>query len=193
MKGKPPAEAAEALKGSGAGIIQLRDKESCISSLLKDAYAVRKALAGSRTLFIVNDYIDIAAITDSDGIHLGQDDASIEAARRILGRDKLIGISCHSLNQAINAEKRGADYIGVGPVFATATKPGHRPVGLELVRQVSSSIKIPFFAIGGINRSNIAAVLASGANRVAASSAVCGQKDIKKAARALYGALRQGY
>ena len=166
------------IKDLGADIIQLRDKESKKESILKEAYRLRKLLTNTQTLFIINDYIDIAKLVDSDGIHLGQNDLPLETARQLLGKDKIIGISCHNLNQAIAAQKNGADYISIGPVFSTPTKPEYKAVGLDLIRKVKRAIHIPFFVIGGINENNINDILSQGIKRVAICRAICRAKDI---------------
>lgn len=172
-------EAADKIKSLGADIIQLRDKISDKAAILKDAYSLRRLLAKSKTLFIINDYLDIARITDADGIHLGQEDCSIKIARKILGKDKIIGLSCHSLKQAIEAQKQGADYIGIGPIFKTPTKPAAKPIGLKIIREIGRRLKIPFFAIGGIDKNNIKEVVACGAKRVAVTRAADQARDIK--------------
>ena len=166
------------IKDFGADIIQLRDKESKKESILKEAYRLRKLLTNTQTLFIINDYIDIAKLVDSDGIHLGQNDLPLETARQLLGKDKIIGISCHNLNQAIEAQKNGADYISIGPVFSTPTKPEYKAVGLDLIRKVKKAVHIPFFVIGGINENNINEILSSGVKRAAICRAICRAKDI---------------
>lgn len=166
------------IKDLGADIIQLRDKESKKESILKEAYKLRKLLTNTQTLFIINDYIDIARIVDSDGIHLGQNDLSLKTARQLLGKDKIVGISCHNLNQAIAAQKNGADYISIGPVFSTPTKPGYKAVGLDLIRKVKKAVQIPFFVIGGINENNITEILSLGIKRAAICRAICQTKDI---------------
>ena len=166
------------IKDLGADIIQLRDKESKKESILKEAYRLRKLLTNTRTLFIINDCIDIAKLVDSDGIHLGQNDLPLETARQLLGKDKIIGISCHNLNQAIEAQRNGADYISIGPVFSTPTKPEYKAVGLDLIRKVKKAVHIPFFIIGGINENNINDILSLGIKRAAICRAICRAKDI---------------
>ncbi len=183
------------IKDSLPLIIQLRDKESKRESVLKEAYALRKLLLNSKTIFIINDYIDIAKIVNSDGIHLGQDDLPPAIARKLLGKDKIIGVSCHNLNQAIQAQKDGADYISIGPIFPTPLKPEYKNTGLNLIKMVSKKIRIPFFAIGGIDQNNLSRVLSSGAKRIAICRAICRAKDIpftiKKLSKAItYGARR---
>ncbi len=173
--------AKEAIAG-GADIIQLRDKEASARELIKTGLAIRGFTLKKKVLFIVNDRPDIAFAVDADGVHLGQGDLPIETARALLGRKKIIGISTHSLRQAAEAQKRGADYIGVGPVFPTPTKPDYDAVGLDLIKSVKARIKIPFVAIGGIDRFNIDKVVSAGAIRVAVVRAVCGAADIRRAA-----------
>jgi thiamine-phosphate pyrophosphorylase len=183
---------ASELSGNNAQIIQLRDKCSSKKDILDDAFVLQRLLAKTKAIFIVNDYVDIAYLTGADGVHLGQGDLTVEAARKILGKDKIIGLSCHSLRQAVEAEEQGADYIGIGPIFPTSTKPGYEAVGLDLLRQCSKKIRIPFFAIGGITLDNLKAVLKSGAKRVAVCSAVCAAKDPGQAARSFCKILHSG-
>ena len=167
------------IKGSGAGIIQFRDKQSNKESIVKEALLLRKALSSTNTLFIVNDYLDVAKILNCDGLHLGQKDSSLGIARKILGPDKIIGVSCHNLKQALKAQEEGADYIGFGPVFPTTTKPRiKKTTGLNLMKKLKKRMKIPFFAIGGINKSNINEVLSSGTDKVAICSAILKAKNI---------------
>lgn len=171
----------EAIAG-GADVIQLRDKNATAKELIKVARPIRRLTRKAKVLFIINDRLKIAKAVDADGVHLGQDDSPIKVARSILGRNKIIGLSTHSLSQAKEAQKNGADYIGVGPIFATPTKPEYKAVGLDLIKKVKSAIKIPFVAIGGIDTSNIDEILSAGANRVAVVRAVCGAKNIRRAA-----------
>lgn len=176
--------AGEAIAG-GADVIQLRDKESEAREFVEAGRAMRKAVGKEKTLFIINDRPDIALAVGADGVHLGQDDLPVDCARSILGKDKIIGLSTHSLEQASAAQDSGADYIGVGPVFSTPTKPGYKAVGLGLIRKVKEMDGIPFVAIGGISAANIGDVIAAGASRVAVVRAVCGAEDIRGAAKSL--------
>lgn len=176
--------AKEAIAG-GADVIQLRDKEATAKTLIENGRSIRALTRKAKVLFIINDRPDIAKAVDADGVHLGQDDLPIEVARSILGRGKIIGLSTHSLLQAKAAQKKEADYIGVGPIFATPTKPEYKAVGVDLIKKVRGEIEIPFVAIGGIDESNIDEILAAGASRVAVVRAVCGAKDIRGAARYL--------
>lgn len=178
--------ATEAVKG-GAEIIQLREKDMSARDIVDLGRAIRKAIAvvSKNALFIINDRPDIALAAGADGVHIGQDDIPPDAARAVIGKDKILGISSHSLEQALSAQKSGADYIGVGPVFITPTKPDYTAVGLDLIREVRKAINIPFVAIGGINGDNIGQVTDAGAQRIAVVRAVCGADDIRNAARIL--------
>ena len=182
--GKDPLTTArEAIRG-GADIIQYRDKEATAMEMISWGIKLRKLASEKNVTFIINDRTDVALAVGADGVHLGQDDLPIGIARKIL-KNKLVGISTHSLAQAIKAEKDGADYIGVGPVYSTPTKPDYPAVGLKLIKEVSRMIKIPFVAIGGINYDNIDGVLTAGARRVAVVRAVVGARNIRLAAQRL--------
>jgi len=181
--------AEAALKG-GVDILQLRDYSLTDPQLLSAAKKFRVLTRRHRTLFIVNNRPDIARLSDADGVHVGQDDLSIAQARSILGRGKLVGLSTHRLQEAKRAFAEGADYIGVGPVFATPTKAGRPAVTVKYVRQVAAlEPKIPFFAIGGIDASNIGQVLQAGASRVAVVRAITRSGDPRRAAEGLKWAL----
>lgn len=172
----------EAIKG-GCDIIQLRDKKSSRREVLAKAKALRELTLRYGVTFIVNDYIDIALAVDADGIHLGQDDLPLSDARKIVG-DKIIGISTHAIDEARQAERDGADYIGVGPVFPTKSKEDVvDPVTTSYVRQVAAEINIPFVAIGGIKLHNVDQVLEAGARRICAISEIVGSSDIQGTCR----------
>lgn len=179
-----PEIAELALRG-GASIIQLRDKEASPRELLSEAFALAQLCRQYGATFIVNDRLDLALASGADGVHLGQDDLPAKAARRLL-QGKLLGISTHSLEQAVKAEEDGADYIGVGPIFPTATKEtGYRPLSLEGLRRIREAVKVPILAIGGISFENAPSVIAAGADGVAVISAVVGAQDIAQAAHRL--------
>jgi thiamine-phosphate pyrophosphorylase len=165
------------ISNKGVDIIQFRDNASDKDDILKNARVLNKLLRNTKTVFIINDYIDIAKIVDSDGVHLGQDDLSVGITRRLLGKDKIIGISCHNLRQAQRAKAQGADYISIGPLFQTPTKPEYQPIDLNLIKAVKKKIKMPFFVIGGINENNINKVLSYGAKRIVVCRAVCQAKN----------------
>jgi thiamine-phosphate pyrophosphorylase len=188
-----PAMVGAACAG-GADIIQFRDKEITGRQRYEMAAALRQICARHKVLFIVNDALEVALACGADGVHLGQDDLPLETARKLvrsMGRqDFLIGRSTHNLAQALEAERQGADYIAVGPIFATPTKPTYAPVGLEILRAVAGRVRVPQVAIGGIDASNIGEVLTAGATRVAVVRAVCGAPDIAQAARHLKALLQ---
>lgn len=139
----------------GARVLQYRDKKCTRKQMLETAREIRDITRKSNTMFIVNDYIDIALLAGADGVHLGQDDIPVREAREITPPGFIIGVSTHSLEQALTAQEEGADYIGSGPVFATPTKEDYIPIGMETVKQVIRSVNIPVVAIGGLTPDNI--------------------------------------
>jgi thiamine-phosphate pyrophosphorylase len=179
-----------ALKG-GAEFVQLRDKRASKRELLEKAKMLRELTWRYGVPFVVNDHPDIALAVDADGVHLGQDDLPLSVARDVLGPDRIVGISTHSIEQARQAEKEGADYIGVGPVFPTGTKPGRTAVTTSYVRQAAKEIRIPFVAIGGITPANAGEVIAAGARRLCAVSTIVGSSDPEAACRKLLALLNR--
>ena len=169
----------EAIQG-GTDIIQLRDKTNSKKVVLEKAIKLRALTKKYSIPFIVNDHIDVALAVDADGIHLGQDDLPLETARKIIGPNKVIGISTHRIEEARAAEKGGADYIGAGPIFPTNSKSDVvDPVTTEYIKQVNAEISIPFVAIGGIKLHNVSDVLHAGAKRICVISEVVGSDDVK--------------
>jgi thiamine-phosphate pyrophosphorylase len=162
---------AASLKG-GVQIVQLREKTANAKEFLELGRKVKELCALYDALFIINDRVDVAHIVGADGVHLGQDDIDIDSARHILGKDAIVGISTHSPEQAEKAMASGADYIGVGPVFETPTKPGRKSVGLEYVQWASGNVNIPWFAIGGITTENVSEVINARASRIAVVRAI---------------------
>jgi thiamine-phosphate pyrophosphorylase len=156
----------------GVRWVQYRDKVRSIREIYEEAIRLRKSTKDYNSMFIVNDYTDIAYCVNADGVHLGQNDLPLKEARRIIGKKKIIGISTHDLEQAIEAERDGADYIGFGPVFQTMTKDAGKPKGTDMLREVKTKVKIPVVAIGGINLENIMSVLNTGVDAVAVASAI---------------------
>jgi thiamine-phosphate pyrophosphorylase len=180
-----PQIARQAIEG-GADVIQLRDKTSDCHYLGRCATEIRNIAKEADVPFIVNDRLDIALQTRADGVHLGQDDTPLKFARRIVPKGFIIGVSAGTLDEARKAERNGADYIGLGPVFPTTSKRDAGAVcGLDLLREVKSRISIPVVAIGGIGMHNAAEVIAAGADGIAVISAVVSQDDIAGSARAL--------
>ena len=176
-----------ALRG-GVDIIQLRSKALSDSVLLRLGKKILKLTQTHKKLFIVNDRVDLMLAMNADGVHLGQDDLPVGIARRLItNSEKIIGCSTHSLKQALEAERQGADYIGFGPIFGTPTKPHYQPIGLNDISGVVSKSKIPVFCIGGIDRNNIEQVLQAGANRIAVVRAVFSTPNPFSAAEDLKG------
>lgn len=180
-----------ALRG-GVDIVQLRDKHAGDDALLAAAAVARAACDDAGALLIVNDRPDLALAARADGVHVGQDDLPVGAARELLGPDAIVGLSTHTPDQvddAHGAHDEQPDYLGVGPVHATPTKPGRPAVGLELVSYAARTAAHPWFAIGGIDAGNVASVLDAGARSIAVVRAVTEAQDPQGAARALRTAL----
>lgn len=180
----------EVVKG-GADVIQLRDKTSSARDFLKDAETVRAITRQHGIQFIVNDRIDIAKAVYADGVHLGQSDIPIEKARSILNRFKIIGISCHSVEEALNTQNQGADYIGWGPIFKTSTKINVNEIGVDSIDKIKKLLNIPIVCIGGINMSNIKGLLDRGVKTVAVASAVISSKDPRIATQEIKNSLME--
>lgn len=180
-----------ALRG-GIDIVQLRVKDpESDDELLVAARRYAALCSAHGALFILNDRPDLVVAAGADGVHVGQDDTPIAEARRIVGEDRLIGVSTHSPAQIERAGATDVDYIGVGPVHATPTKPGRPAVGTALVRYAAAHAHTPFFAIGGIDAMNVGAVRDAGAQRIAVVRALTGAEDPEIAARALDAALSE--
>lgn len=175
---------------AGIKLIQYREKERKMGVMLDECRAIRHLTLEYGATFIVNDHVDIAMMVDADGVHVGQDDLGIPEVRGLIGRNKIIGLSTHSPEQARAAVAIGVDYIGVGPIYATKTKKDVcAPVGLEYLEWVAKNLDIPFTAIGGIKADNIADVVRAGARTCAIVSAFVGSKDIGAAVREMREAM----
>ena len=186
---KPSIEVLQDVIKGGADAIQLREKMMSDSEFLIIAHEFKRVTAQSKTIFIVNDRAEIAKKVDADGVHIGQSDIDLDTARKILGYDKIIGVSTHNISKARRAQQAGADYIGVGPVFSSTTKGYEPAVGLDYVKQVKKEITIPFVAIGAINLHNIHKVLHAGGRRVAICSAIIGSENILEVTRSFKDSL----
>lgn len=174
-----------AIKG-GADMIQFRDKSMPTSEMIETAVNIRKLCNKNYVLFIVNDRVDIAMLSNADGVHLGKEDISIKDARKLLGKNKLIGGTAHSLSEAIKAEREGADYIGFGHIFPTYSKiKKTKPKGIELLSKVCKVVKVPVIAIGGINILNVKEVMSTGVHGIAVIGGVIKTKEPVKSARGI--------
>lgn len=181
-------EAAEA----GVDVIQYREKVLLKKGALSVAKRLREVTEEAGVMFIVNDDPALALGAGADGVHLGQEDIPVDVARRILGRNKVIGISTHSIEEALEAGRLDVDYIGFGPVFHSVTKRVTTPHGLEGVRRVRESVSMPVIAIGGIDQGNVSAVIRAGADGAAVISAVLSAADVKKAVSELKEGIGSG-
>ena len=179
MSGAGNASDIRSALRAGVEFIQYRNKTATTPEMFREAWQLRKLCV--RATFIVNDRVDIALAVDADGVHIGSHDLPYGIARKILGKKKIIGVTVHTLKEAVKAEKQGADYIGLAPIFATSTKPDAlEPVGTGLIRAVKRRVRVPVIAIGGITLENAPAVIAAGADGLCAISAVVTKQDARK-------------
>jgi len=189
-RGRSTAEVVTAALAGGATVVQLRDKERTGAALVGVGRHLRALTRAQGGLLIVNDRVDVALAIDADGAHVGQDDLPARAARRVLGPDRLLGVSARTVEEAVRAAGEGADYIGFGPVFPTATKgDAGPPRGLEDLRRACRAVAVPVVAIGGITSDNVGGVLAAGAAGVAVIAAVVTAADMTAATRTLRQAI----
>ncbi len=183
--GRSDLEVLEGVIAGGARIVQLRDKDAEKGVLYRKALTFRQLTSAHNVLLVINDHADIALAVEADGVHLGQADLPLAAARNLLP-DKIIGISTHSLEQALAAEQGGADYLNIGPIFPTETKAGaSQLLGPGAISEIGPQLSIPFTVMGGINRDNLPEVLAAGARQVAVVTALTQAPDIAAAVREL--------
>jgi thiamine-phosphate pyrophosphorylase len=167
---------------AGIKIVQYRAKEAGTRVMLAEALELKRLCRGA--LFLVNDRVDVALAVDADGVHLGQEDLPYDTARRLLGPEKIIGITVSSLDEALAAARRGADYLGVSPIFFTRTKPdAGTPTGLTLLREIRAAVDLPLAAIGGITPENAPEVIDAGADMLCAISQVVTHPDVCLAVR----------
>jgi thiamine-phosphate pyrophosphorylase len=189
-RGRSHAEVVRAAIAGGADVIQFREKQGSGRALYEQAVALRRICREAGVWFIVNDRADLALAVDADGVHVGQEDLPARAARRLMGPDRVVGVSARDAVEAVEAWREGADYIGLGPVFdALETKPdAGAAVGLGGLSRAAKSVPIPVIAIGGITPGNAAAALRAGAGGVAVISCVVSADDVSAAVRALRAA-----
>jgi len=174
---------AEQIVRGGVDVLQLRAKGWALSEIVRIGQGLREIIPAIDAptpgpLFVLNDHPGLVEEIGADGVHVGQDDLSVDTAREQASAEVLVGKSTHSLGQAIAAEREGPDYIGVGPLFATPTKPDYQPVGLELIGQIAAQVRVPQFCIGGVNERTLPEVLAAGAKRIVIVSDLLGSVDI---------------
>ena len=180
----------EMIKG-GIKVVQYREKRHLkdYCDILAECQAIREITRKHGVTFIINDFVDIALLVDADGVHVGQEDLPVDAVRRLLGPNKIIGLSTHSPEQAQKAQGVGADYIGVGPVYATQTKENVcAPTGFEYLEYAAENVAIPFVAIGGIKQHNIDEVVKRGAQSICLVTEIVGADDIAQTVKSLNAA-----
>lgn len=185
-RGRSHVEIARAALEGGADAVQLRDKSATACNLGRIAMEIQPLARKFGALFSVNDRVDVALVFDADGVHVGAADLPAREARRLLPRPRILGVSAGTVEEAKRAEREGADYLGVGPVFPTGTKPdAGEAIGTDRLAAVAAAVAIPVVAIGGITADNVAAVFAAGAAGAAVVSAVVAAEDVTAAARGL--------
>lgn len=182
LKGRDLCLSVEQAIQGGATVVQLREKDVSSLEFYKIALEVKNVTDKYNVPLIINDRLDIAMAVDAAGVHVGQSDIPCKAARGILGDNKIIGVSTATVEEAIAAEKDGADYVGVGAMYLTATKTNTRPVTIEYLAKIKKSINIPVVAIGGINENNFIPLKNTGIDGLAIVSAILGKENIKEAA-----------
>ena len=180
----------EALKG-GATFVQLREKHVDKEALQKEAGESQKLCRKYHVPFVINDNVEMAMEIGADGVHVGQSDMEAGSVREKLGPDKIIGVSAATVEQALQAEKRGADYLGVGAVFSTSTKEDAKPLDHKMLKEICEAVNIPVVAIGGISQDNVLELKGSGISGIAVVSAIFAQKNIKEAANRLKQSVAQ--
>lgn len=185
-RGRSHLAVIEAAIAGGATIVQYREKMASTRQMIAEAQALRELTRRAGVPLIVNDRLDVALAVDADGVHVGQDDMPAALARRLIGPDKILGVSAANLSEAMQAVQDGADYLGVGPIVATPTKPDAAPpIGMDGLREICRRVPIPVVAIGGINATNAADAIAAGAHGIAVVSAVVAAEDVAAAAQQL--------
>lgn len=183
VNGLPPLDIARKAIAGGVDVIQLREKKRSLKDILEVGRQLRELCKEKNVLFVVNDRVDVAMLLDADGVHVGQDDFPAHEARKLIGQDMFIGVSASSMEEARLAIEQGADYLGVGSIFATKSKDdAGNPVTPALIEEIRSITNLPIVGIGGINAENGKEVVERGANGFAVISAIVGQPDPEKSA-----------
>ena len=182
--GRPALDILDQTLAAGVKLVQMREKEMSGRALYQLAREFRRRTEAAGALLIIDDRLGLALASDADGVHLGQEDLPLKAARRI-APELIIGASTHALEEALAAQDEGASYVNIGPIFATQTKPGVTPLGVEAIDRIAPRLKIPWTTMGGITRENISQVVARGAKHPAVMSAVTAAADPRAAAMEL--------
>jgi len=163
---------------AGCRIVQYREKKKQTKAMIDEAKRI-KQICGNKALFLINDRVDVAFAAGSDGVHLGQDDMPYDFARKMLGNEKIIGLTVHNENEAISAQRTGFDYVGVAPIFNTDTKEDiGKPVGIDMIKSIRSEINLPIVAVGGIKKDDIISVIRAGADSVVSIQPVVSSEDV---------------
>ena len=189
--GRPIDRVVAAAVGAGAGIVQLRQKGLAARELLRLGESLLGTIRAHGAALVVNDRIDVALVLGADGVHLGGGSLPVADARRLVGASMLLGVSVHSLEEALQAEREGASYLVLGTIFETRSHPGMKPAGLALVTRVAGAVRIPVVAIGGITVDNAASVIGAGASGVAVITAIQSAQDVAAATRSLLAAMKE--
>lgn len=186
LKKETLEEAVEKAIIGGITFLQLREKTLSKDEFIAQAIKIKKITDKYKIPFVINDSIEVALACNADGVHIGQNDISLSEARKLLGNDKIIGVSARTVEQAVEAEKNGASYLGTGAVFSTGTKKDAKNISFETLRNICDSVSIPVVAIGGITKDNILQLSGSGIDGVAVVSAIFASEDITKSASELF-------
>tara|TARA_Y100000310_G_scaffold73553_1_gene69649 strand:+ start:3261 stop:3905 length:645 start_codon:yes stop_codon:yes gene_type:complete len=178
---------------AGVKIVQYREKDKSFSTKLKEAIKLREITKKHKVTFIINDSVDLVLKTGADGIHLGDSDLPYKEARKLLGYEKIVGLSTHSLLQAQSTAKLSPSYISLGPIFKTNTKPNSRPVGLPTLKSVLGAVRVPVVVIGGIDESNLPSILDTGAKNISAITALVKTSNVKCACQNFISQINQAH
>ena len=189
--GRSTVEVAKLIIEAGVKVLQYREKDKDTGVMLEECMAIRELTRKAGCCFIVNDHVDIALLCDADGVHVGQEDLPLSAVRSLVGQERVIGVSTHKWAEALAAIGGGADYIGVGPLYATATKSAAQPVGLGYLEEIAAKCPIPFVAIGGVNERTLPDVIGRGARCCAIVSAITLAEDIPAKVAQLRSIMRE--
>ena len=180
------AEQVENTLRAGATFVQLREKHLGFDEFLKSAREIKAVTDKYKVPFVINDNVEVALAVDADGVHVGQSDLEAKNVRKLIGENKILGVSAHTVKQALKAQEGGADYIGVGAVFTTTTKGDADSVTFDMLKKICSAVSIPVVAIGGITKDNIMKLSGSGVDGVAVISAIFSRTDIEAATREIF-------